>query len=128
MSKCWCAFCDKEMATEAYAIYIRDYVTCGGESCINKAKSVYDELLDENKAKTKKDNVLIFSTKTPDKEDSWKIVAKEDHPDFLANHDIVAEMLYGNLYRDKTKTKKEMYYCAILSGDIIIEEPVSEKK
>ncbi len=124
----FCQFCDKELKLEPYVVYIKSYITCGSVACTAKAEQVSDELLDEYRAKTKEDNVIIFSTKTPDIEDSWQIVAANSHPEFLANHDIVAEMLEGKLYRDKTKTLKEMYYCAMLTKDIRFEQASSNAK
>ena len=123
----YCQFCDKELKLEAYVVYVKNYITCGSKACEDKANTVNDGILEDYKAKTKEDDVLIFSTKTPDKAESWQIVATEAHPKFLENQDTVAEMLAGNLFQHKPKTKKEMWYCAVLAKDIIIEEPVDEK-
>ena len=116
-SSCWCAFCDKEMMAENLATIVVGYITCGNLICQRQAKETLKAILREEAAKEiHKSRMVIFSTKTPEVDDTWRLVAQKDHPVALENIEVMSQMKIGHYILDE---ETKLYYCAKTSFDAI---------
>jgi hypothetical protein len=108
----FCQFCDKEMLFEGSIVYEQGYITCGGASCTSKAGKEYKALEEEYSVKTAK--LLIFKSPTPEDNDTWRIVPKDEYPDFIRDTEVLKGLFEGyviGLQKDED-TPAEMFYCA----------------
>jgi len=104
MSIQYCFNCGKEMRFAMSVADIEGYITCGHERCAAKARSnsawhENEDLKAQKKAKALAlADVIIFSSTNPEEEVSrWESIPKVDHPKFLYNSDVMAEILTGGI-------------------------------
>lgn len=123
----WCQFCDKEMVIEQSVVYAEGYITCGESACVAAAKAVTQEIINEEPQQATKGQFVIFSTMTPKKDDSWRIVHPKDHPPFLNNEEAMTKLFEGEIANVLQPNKlKEIYYCAMPLDKVLAD--VAEKE
>lgn len=115
----WCQFCDKEMNFHDSVVYEKEYITCGADSCKEKARDVAQEITKEKSMK--KMDVILFSSKDPTDPASWRAVEVENYPDFIVHGpEIMEQMVKDGTIVNKyhCNASKEIYYCAKLTKDV----------
>ncbi len=115
--ECNCQFCDKEISAENMATIVYGYITCGNLFCIRQAKENVKQNAREAAAKVEyKGRMVIFSTKTPEVDATWRPVAQKDHPLALENIEVMSQMKLGHFVFDE---EEKVYYCAKTSLEAI---------
>lgn len=115
----FCQFCDKEMVLKESIVYKKDYITCGAEACTMQASSTADAIADE--CSLKAINVLIFQSPTPEEIPTWRVVAKEDYPEFIKDEDVLEALMDGAVVgkMGDNKERPTMYYCARHTDEVV---------
>ena len=114
---CFCQFCDKEIAAENLATLEQGYITCGNLNCIRRAKNTARELLTEELRKVEhKARMVVFSTKTPEVDDTWRIVEQKNHPEVLRNVEVMSFMKQGHFVYDE---EEKTYYCTKTGFEVL---------
>ena len=114
----FCQFCDKEMLFEQSIVYQDDYITCGAESCVNKAHQTCKDIAHEKAMKTAK--LLIFKTPTPNDESTWRVVHKDNLPEFMKEEEVLKGLFEGYVVSLKpADDEPEMFYCARKSDEVL---------
>lgn len=112
----WCQFCDKEMRLQESIVEVNHYITCGGASCEAKAKETAEAIYQEELAKSRQFDVILFSTKTPEDDESWRGVEEDDYPMYINDPEIMAKMLEGcSIYIED----EDLHYAAMKTQDYI---------
>ncbi len=106
---CFCQFCDKEMMAENLATIEHGFITCGNLNCISKAKHNVAEFAREAIASEEHTRrMVVFSSKTPEVDNTWRIVEPKDHPAALGNVEVMSQMKLGHFLFDE---EEKIYYC-----------------
>lgn len=114
---CFCQFCDKEMMFENQATMVEGFITCGNHDCQRKANANVEAFAREALAKEEhQSRMCIFSTKTPEDESTWRLVAQADRPAATQNVDVMGHMKLGHMLFDE---EEKVYYCAKTSLEVI---------
>ena len=125
-SSCWCAFCDKEMLSESLSIICQGYITCGSATCEGRAKANANAIAKEALVKeVHKSRMVVFSTLTPEDDDTWRLVPRIEHPVALSNIDVMSHMKIGHYVLDD---ETGLYYCSKTSNDVIRETQKSAEQ
>lgn len=122
----FCQFCDKEMLVEHESNNEQGFITCGGADCRAKANHRVKEYAREALAKEEHNTrMCIFSTKTPEDDSTWRIVAQKDRPAATQNVDVMGHLKLGHMIFDE---EEKVYYCAKTSLEVInqCKESLSE--
>lgn len=117
----YCQFCDKEMKLEESVVYVKQYVTCGATSCYMRAKRVAKDFQIERERieAIKEVPIIVYTSKTPEDLDSWTIIGKEDHPEYLSSIKIMSRLIdgyvvtaegSGDSYCARLKSETEKYF------------------
>ena len=97
-------------------VEVNYYITCGAIACEANAKQTADDIYQEELAKERQFDVIVFSTKTPEDDESWRGVEKEDYPMYINDPEIMAKMLDGcSIYIED----EDLHYTAIKTQDFI---------
>lgn len=115
----FCQFCDKEMVLEASAVHEEGYITCGKAQCISQARSTAESLRKERELKTVR--LLIFKSKTPEDTDTWRVVPKDQYPEFITDREVAKGLFEGYVIGMQTADggDPEMFYCARKADDVL---------
>ncbi len=92
------------------ATMVCGYITCGAHQCQIKAEENTKAFIREAAAKVEyKSRMLIFSTKTPENDSTWRIVAQKDHPAAFDDVHVMGQMQAGHyVFLEDEK----LYFCA----------------
>tara|TARA_R110002096_G_C14661910_1_gene728346 strand:+ start:31075 stop:31464 length:390 start_codon:yes stop_codon:yes gene_type:complete len=113
----WCQFCDKEMMFEKQATIVSGFITCGSHQCQSRANGRVEEFAREALAKEEhQSRMCMFSTKTPEDDSTWRLVAQKDHPEAVKNVDVMGHLRLGHMLFDE---EEKVYYCAKTSLEVI---------
>ena len=117
--ECHCAFCDKMMMAENLATMVCGYITCGAHNCQVKAEETTKHYMKLEAAKVEHTSrMLIFSTKTPEDDSTWRLVKQSDHPAALTDVHVMGQMKVGHyMFLEDEK----MYFCAKPSHEVLKE-------
>jgi hypothetical protein len=119
----WCQFCDKKLIIKQSVILVEDYITCGSVKCGDQARSTDNAIHKELNTPLIGDTLVIFSTTTPEDNDSWRILKERYHPDFIKNPDVMSKMVEGEIASLETKDhlteKTETFYRAQKVSEIL---------
>ena len=124
--KCYCQFCDKEMMAENMATMVQGYITCGSAKCTARAKQNTKDIAAEQAAIVgHKDRMVVFSTLTPEDDNTWRIIAQKNHPHALRDISVMSQMKLGHYVFD---TESKLYYSAKTANEVIkqVQESVKE--
>jgi hypothetical protein len=115
----FCQFCDKEMLIAASIVYQDEYITCGAEPCVLKARQTCKDIAHEQAMKTAK--LLIFKTTTPDDESTWRIVHRRDLPEFIKEDEVLKGLFEGYVISLENENDDEpaVHYCARKADDVL---------
>lgn len=123
-----CQFCDKEMRIELSVVYQNDFITCGSQDCTDKAFANAQFHYDD--ARREEMDVMVFSSKTPEDDNSWRVVAEANYPPEIHDYDIVSKMLEGfSIYdgHDHYIAMKTKDYRKLCAKEIKAEKQVESK-
>jgi len=114
----FCQFCDKEMVLKESVVFCKEYITCGAVDCTQKACRVHKEL-DVGKD-LDFENIVVFESRNPRDDESWRIVDKDHVPKFLRDSVVMAAMIDGEIVNKQKRNKKSIvtYYCARLVSEV----------
>ena len=108
-----CQFCGLDMIFKASVVDIKGYITCGKDTCISEANAAANRFYDLNPAVAVE--VLIFHTETPEDDASWRLLPKEDHPQFFRAEGVMTRMINGDIVNLKGF---DMFYVARLKSEV----------
>ena len=117
--ECHCQFCDKKMMAENLATKVCGYITCGAHQCQIRAEALTKEFIRSEEARVEHTGrMLIFSTKTPEDESTWRLVEQKDHPACLTNVDVMGQLEAGHFLLIEDEG---LYFCSKSSHDVLKE-------
>lgn len=111
------------MLAENMATIVCGYITCGAHQCQIKAEENTKAFMREEAAKVEhKSRMILFSTKTPEDDSTWRIVSQKDHPAALNDVHVMGQLQAGHyLFLEDEK----MYFCAKEAQEVIKEVQTS---
>jgi len=114
---CNCQFCDKEMLAENMATMVCGYITCGAHQCQIEAENVTTHFIREEISKVEHNaRVLVFSTKTPEDDKTWRLVVQKDHPAAMKDVHVMGQMQAGHfMYLEDEK----IYFCVKSPSEVL---------
>lgn len=118
----FCQFCDKEMRFEQSVVYQHDYVTCGKGKCLKQANTAHRELYSEEVAKQEQAKqsarmVVVFRSETPEDDESWRSIPREEHPEFLQDEDVMSKLLIRGV-RASDSDNPDVWYQVMYADEV----------